>query len=84
MSTTASYTILAFAAAKDILGNSKTQIELPSPATTDSLLKALKAQYPEMVRLNSLRVAVNGEFAEVNQPLTATDEIALIPPVSGG
>ena len=48
----------------------------------------LKAQlirsYPEFSRLTSIAVAVNSEYAEDDVFLTVDDEIAIIPPVSGG
>jgi len=40
--------------------------------------------YPEFSKLSSLAVAVNGEYASNDVPLLNNDEIAIIPPVSGG
>lgn len=40
--------------------------------------------YPEFSKLSSLAVAVNGEYASNGIQLDSNDEIALIPPVSGG
>jgi len=40
--------------------------------------------YPEFSKLSSLAVAVNSEYAQDDVPLNRNDEIAIIPPVSGG
>jgi molybdopterin synthase sulfur carrier subunit len=40
--------------------------------------------YPALEKLRSLFIAVNQQYAEDNQSINETDEIALIPPVSGG
>ena len=44
----------------------------------------LRAQYPVLGELTSFAVAVNNEYAGPEQQLREHDEIALIPPVSGG
>jgi len=44
----------------------------------------LKTNYPKLKDIKSLLVAVNSEYAESNLVLSENDEIALIPPVSGG
>lgn len=44
----------------------------------------LLATYPQLVGLRSLLIAVNNEYADETMVLKETDEIALIPPVSGG
>lgn len=48
------------------------------------LLTELKNTYPLMGALRSVAVAVNGEYALPDYIIRPTDEIALIPPVSGG
>lgn len=49
-----------------------------------ALREELMARFPEIKSLNSLFIAVNNAYAEDAQVLLETDEIALIPPVSGG
>ena len=73
-----------FGVTKDIVGQSEIRCSLASSATVQTLLEQLKAQYPRLQGLSSLAVAVNSEYAESDQALRANDEIALIPPVSGG
>jgi molybdopterin synthase sulfur carrier subunit len=53
-------------------------------ATVGELREALMAQYPALQELRSLFIAVNQSYADDSQPLRPEDEIALIPPVSGG
>ena len=79
-----SVNVLLFGITRDITGHSTLQCALPAHPTVDDLLAFLKQQYPELVGIRSLLVAVNGEYAESDAPLTAHDEIAIIPPVSGG
>lgn len=78
--------ILFFGIAKDIVGSS--QITLSNEFKDLNSVAALKAQlihsYPDLSKLTSLAVAVNSEYAEDDVSLSKDDEIAIIPPVSGG
>ena len=82
--------ILLFGITKDIIGDSK--ITLPRdislandlPATVGELRKLLINDFPELGALSSLKIAINKDFAEDNLQINSLDEIALIPPVSGG
>ena len=76
--------ILAFGIAKDIFGGSSISLELPKSATAVDLKTALEDRYPRLKQLASYLLAVNNEYADDELLLTTTDEIAIIPPVSGG
>ncbi len=76
--------ILAFGITKDILGNSLVNIEIPEGSSVQQLKEKLIATYPKMQELTSLLIAVNEEYGDETQIIQAGDEIALIPPVSGG
>lgn len=76
--------ILAFGIAKDIFGGSSIKLELPEAATATSLKIALEQKYPRLKQLASYLLAVNNEYADDELLLSVTDEIAIIPPVSGG
>lgn len=52
--------------------------------TVGALKTYLGKTYPGLKELSSLAVAVNNSYAVDSQPITHFDEIALIPPVSGG
>jgi len=76
--------VLAFGIAKDIFGNSVIEIQLPENGTTLNLKQSLEEKYPRLRHLVSYMVAVNNEYAPDEGFLTEKDEIAIIPPVSGG
>ena len=76
--------VLAFGIAKDIFGSSNVDVELHENATTISLKRSLEERYPRLKHLASYMVAVNNEYAQDEGLLTERDEIAIIPPVSGG
>jgi molybdopterin synthase sulfur carrier subunit len=77
-------TLLAFGIAKEIFGSASVKIDLPGEATVAELKSALEAEYPALKKLSSCLIAVNSEYAEDSLILRPEDEIALIPPVSGG
>ena len=78
-----SHTILLFGVTKDILGGSVHE-PTGSFATVGELRHYLYNTYPQLEKLNSLMIAVNNNYANDDDRLQPADEIALIPPVSGG
>ncbi len=76
--------VLLFGITKDIVGQSSLVLPLPDGGRVADLLAILHQQYPRLGGIKSLLVAVNSEYAETDTLLSPTDEIALIPPVSGG
>lgn len=76
--------ILAFGIAKEIVGNSSISINVDAGMTVDGLKAKLEAQFPRLKQLTSYAIAVNGEYAAAGQVISQTDEVAIIPPVSGG
>jgi molybdopterin synthase sulfur carrier subunit len=76
--------ILAFGIAKEILGAASRQIVLGSEIDVTSLKSVLQKQYPRLSGLTSFAIAVNGEYAREDKLIRPGDEIAIIPPVSGG
>lgn len=77
---------MLFGIAKDIVG--KSSFLLPEdeafPSSVSELKDRLKRMFPEFGKLSSLAVAVNSAYAEDGERLKKGDEIAIIPPVSGG
>lgn len=74
-----------FALAREKAGTSAADWALPDGATLADLWQALEAAHPALAPLaSSVSFAVNREYAERSQPLGDGDEIAVIPPVSGG
>ncbi|MCC9168572.1 molybdopterin converting factor subunit 1 [Pontibacter harenae] len=76
--------VLAFGIAKEIFNGSSAEIDLNEEATVSDLRTALEEKYPRLKQLASFMLAVNNEYAEGNDILQQRDEIAIIPPVSGG
>ena len=76
--------IALYGITRDIVGTSLIELPAPAPATVGELLAEMSRQYPALGELRSCAVAVNQEYAPLDQPLHLTDEIALIPPVAGG
>lgn len=77
-------TIRTFGIARDICGSPAVELEMPDRSTADQLRQHLRERYPRLGLLASFLLAVNEEYAAPDQPLSPTDEIAIIPPVSGG
>ena len=70
---------------KDLLGRSSDTLELADGATIGTLFEYYASQYPRLNEMaDSIALARNHEFAELDQVLSDGDEIALMPPVSGG
>jgi molybdopterin synthase sulfur carrier subunit len=76
--------VLAFGIAKDIFNSSSVSLELANDSTVYNLQYQLEHQYPRLQQLKSYMVAVNNEYALPGDTIHEKDEIAIIPPVSGG
>ncbi len=76
--------IHTFGIARDICGGPILRLELPDNATAGQLKQRLTEQYPRLGALASFLLAVNEEYAEPDTLLRMDDDIAVIPPVSGG
>jgi molybdopterin converting factor subunit 1 len=75
--------VLAFGIAKEIFGKTAIDVEL-SETTIAALKNTLEEKYPRLKQLATYMVAVNNEYAQPTQHINSNDEIAIIPPVSGG
>jgi molybdopterin converting factor subunit 1 len=74
-----------FAVAKQRVGQSEIDVELPAAATVRQLRGAIVEQYPPLADvLAHARLAVNSEYAADSALVSPTDEVGIIPPVSGG
>ncbi|MBE7170668.1 MAG: MoaD/ThiS family protein [Williamsia sp.] len=76
--------VLAFGIVKEIFSGSSVRISLPEGARAAELKAALEQAYPRLQQLASCLLAVNSEYAAPDKQIYERDEIALIPPVSGG
>lgn len=74
-----------FASVKDIVGRREVVLELPEGVTASELLHRFAVDHPRLrALLPSLLLAVNREYVEATRVLKDGDEVAFIPPVSGG
>lgn len=78
--------LLLFGIAKDIVGEAVIDLSNSDrlPQSVAELKKLLATEYPDFSKLSSLAIAVNSEYAADDVVLGKNDEIAIIPPVSGG
>ncbi len=75
--------IKTFGIARDILGSKELTVEVNGNKVID-LRNDLAKKYPKLESLNSLFIAINQNYAGDEMEFNESDEIALIPPVSGG
>jgi molybdopterin synthase catalytic subunit len=77
--------ILAFGMLRELLGNGTAPLDLPAGATVADVLERCRALAPEKDGLwSTVAVAVNEEYVRAGHRLAEGDEVALLPPVSGG
>jgi len=77
--------VLLFAGLAERAGQREVRLELDGSITVRQLLEMLGARHPQLAALlDSCFVAVNQEFATPDQQVQPGDEVAVLPPVSGG
>jgi molybdopterin synthase catalytic subunit len=77
--------VLFFGRLKDIVGTGEQQAEISEGARVEDLFERYGTSFPELAKFRTSVVAsVNQEFAEWRAPLSSGDEVAFLPPVSGG
>jgi molybdopterin converting factor subunit 1 len=78
-------TVRFFARLRELAGAGELRREVPQGATVATLWEALAAEFPAMrPHAGSVSAAVNEEFARRTTTLSDGDEVAFLPPVSGG
>lgn len=79
--------VLLFGRLGDIAGHERLQLQLSAPQSCAELREALTAQLPQLKsELHKPRtmVAINKTVAQWESQVTANDEVAFLPPVTGG
>ena len=77
--------VLFFGILKDVLGREADALSIDEGATVADVMEHYASQSPRVRdHLRSIAVSVNQDFAGAAAPLRDGDEIALLPPVSGG
>jgi molybdopterin synthase sulfur carrier subunit len=77
--------VLFFAQLKDVTGCDAVEFAPPSPFDREQLWVMLLEKYPGLrEHRGNVRLTRNWEYADADAQFTDADEVALIPPVSGG
>jgi molybdopterin converting factor subunit 1 len=77
--------VLFFGMLKDFTGRSGEDAEFPEGSNLAAVFKSYAARYPRLQEMaKSVVLARNQEFADVSTTLEEGDEVAFLPPVSGG
>jgi molybdopterin converting factor subunit 1 len=78
-------TVRLFARLREVAGRSEIRQELPEGATVATAWEALTREHPSLAEhRRSLSAAVNADYARFGTALDDGDEVAFLPPVSGG
>ena len=77
--------VLLFGAAADRAGTKETELPVDEGVTHAELWPLLTEMHPDLVPMcDTLAFAVNGEYARGDAGVSPGDEVAVLPPVSGG
>ena len=77
--------VLLFGAAADRAGTRETELPVEDGATLAEVWPLLAERHPDLAPMrDTLAFAVNGEYARADDSVSPGDEIAVLPPVSGG
>jgi len=78
-------TVRLFARLRDITGASELAREIEQGATIGTVWRQLAGEYPALADYErSISSAVNADYARMDRELRDGDEVAFLPPVSGG
>jgi len=77
--------VLFFGVLKDLVGQAEDSLSLPERAILRDVLSYYEARIPELKALSSsIAMSINQQYAPPESKLEPQDEVALLPPVSGG
>ena len=77
--------IRLFARLRDLAGTGELVREVPEPATVQTVWAALASEMPGLREYErTMSVAVNADYARMSAAVGDGDEVAFLPPVSGG
>ncbi len=77
--------VLLFGAAADRAGTRQTELSVSEETTLGDLWPTLVDRHPDLAPMrDTLAFAVNGEYARAEAKVSPGDEVAVLPPVSGG
>jgi molybdopterin synthase catalytic subunit/molybdopterin converting factor small subunit len=77
--------VLFFGLLTDVIGRRSDTVSLPEGSTLHDLLAHYQSNFPRLQGfVSSLAISLNQNYAPLSSPLSEGDEVALLPPVSGG
>jgi molybdopterin converting factor subunit 1 len=77
--------LLYFAVLRDISGTAEEELELASGTRAVDVWSSLRSRFPKLAAYATVPMtAINEEYASPDTPLHEGDELAFIPPISGG
>ncbi|QIN81769.1 molybdopterin converting factor subunit 1 [Rubrobacter tropicus] len=77
--------VLLFGAAADRAGTRTVRLDVKEASTLAAIWPLLADRYPDLASMrDTLAFAVNGEYAKMDGRVEPGDEVAVLPPVSGG
>jgi molybdopterin converting factor subunit 1 len=77
--------IRLFARLRDITGTGEIERQIADGATVQTVWAALASEFPELKEYEaSISTAVNAEYSRMEATVGDGDEVAFLPPVSGG
>ena len=78
-------TIRLFARLRDLAGSGELVRDVATPATVETVWRSLVDEMPDLrVYERTMSVAVNADYAKMSATVAEGDEVAFLPPVSGG
>lgn len=78
-------TVRLFARLREIAGSAELERDVPAGATLAGVWDQLASEFPAMAPYRaSISAAVNADYARLSAPVSDGDEVAFLPPVSGG
>jgi molybdopterin converting factor subunit 1 len=77
-------TVKLFASSREIIGKDKITLKLSEKMTALDLRRMILEQYPQVVRKIQFVIAINHKIADDATTVHQMDEVAILPPVSGG
>ena len=78
-------TVRLFARLRDLAGSGELVRDVATPATVETVWRSLVDEMPDLgVYERTMSVAVNADYAKMSAKVSDGDEVAFLPPVSGG
>jgi molybdopterin converting factor subunit 1 len=78
-------TVRLFARLRDLAGSGELVRDVPAPATVHSVWQSLVSEMPTLRDYErTMSVAVNADYSKMSAAVEEGDEVAFLPPVSGG